>query len=113
MSEEDINATIEKEILPQVKTQTAEQQRIDDYWAGRRPDASSPDDRPSILNQFGHDLQRGASQLGQIGYGLGALAADAVGADETARSWLQRYQDIGQDIQQNNPPTIGSYENIH
>jgi hypothetical protein len=114
MSDEDIGRTIDKEILPQVEAEAAERKRVDDFWAGRGgSEAGSPDDRPGILNQFGHDLRRGASQMQQLGYGLGGLVADAVGADETAKSWLQSYKDIGQDIQQNNPPTIGSYENIH
>jgi hypothetical protein len=117
MDNDAISKVIKEKILPQAKAASAETKaaeaewkEIDDYWSGRQH--AEEQRRPGIVTQFGNDLSRSVSQLQQLGYGLGALGADAVGADETAQDWLQRYQDISQDIQENNPPVIGSFRNI-
>lgn len=120
MTDAEIQAAIRDDILPQAKAQRAEEAKkpkeakADDYWSRTSVDGDDGGDgRPGYLSQFVGDVSRGGSQLKQLGYGLGAMAADVVGADETAQNWLNRYIDIGQDIQETNAPTIGTFRNIH
>jgi hypothetical protein len=126
MTDAEIQKAIQDNILPQAKAQAKAQDEARakkpapaadeyDFWTandGEKKEEEDDDGRPGYLKQFVGDVMRGGSQLKQLGYGLGGMVADAVGADETALNLLQRYQDTGEDIHENNPPTIGTFRNI-
>mgnify|MGYP001182320257 CR=1 FL=1 len=70
--------------------------------------ASNPDPAPAAAGDDG-DFMRGIKSYWPgtkaSVYGLGALAADVVGADETARDWAQRAQALNQEMGATAKPT--------
>jgi hypothetical protein len=84
-----------------------------DYAALKAPAAQAAtadqpdDDRPSFGQEFGHGVSSGISGLQSAGYGAAALAANVVGARETAANLLERAQDKEADAA-DNAPTIAN-----
>lgn len=87
MSDEDIGRTIEREILPSIKAQAEEQQRIDDYWSGRSEDGGGGE--PGYLS----NLVRGAGEraLDLVGGGLRTVGTLA----EAGGDYLERQFPLG------------------
>jgi len=64
-----------------------------------------------VLGTIGTSLARGTDQLQATGFGLGAVIADTLGADEFAKSFLRGYTRNMAEAGQN-PAEVGTFRNI-